>query len=67
MYGKGDLLQLFTLRHLHVLFDLVKVKKRKEMDGPARKYEDYEVLIDKDNAPKGVELIEKPWKGSRPF
>ena len=44
----------------HVLFDLVKVKKKEEIDGPARKYEDYEVLIDEDNAPKGVELIEKP-------
>ena len=36
----------FTLRHLHVLFDLVKVKKKEEIDGPARKYEDYEVIID---------------------
>ena len=44
----------------HVLFDLVKVRKKEEIDGPARKYEDYEVLIDEDNAPNGVKLIEEP-------
>ncbi len=60
MYGKGDLLQLFTLRHLHVLFDLVKVRKKEEIDGPARRYENYELLIDEDNVPNGVKLIEKP-------
>ncbi len=44
----------------HVLFDLVKVRKKEEIDGPARRYENYELLIDEDNVPNGVKLIEKP-------
>ena len=44
----------------HVLFDLVKVKKKEEIDGPARKYEDYEVIIDKGSVPQGIDPLEKP-------
>ncbi len=41
----------------HKLFDLVDVK-RKDETKPARKFSDYEVIIDRDNVPEGVELIE---------
>lgn len=41
----------------HELFDLVKVERR---DGakPVRAYEDYDVVLDGQNVPKGVEIIE---------
>lgn len=38
------------------LFDLVKVEKK--CDGAPRKFEDYEIIIDKDNVPSGVTLGE---------
>lgn len=41
----------------HKLFDLVQVKA-KDPHRPARSFSDYEVTIDKDALPKGVELIE---------
>lgn len=40
------------------LFDLVHVKKRDEKNVP-RSFSDYEVTIDKEKMPKGVELIEE--------
>ena len=48
------------MRYLHVLFDLVNVKKKEEIDGSARKYGDYDVGIDKDGISEKVKLIEKP-------
>ncbi len=41
----------------HVLFDLVKVQRKPGVDVP-RKFSDYEVTIDRENLPEGVELIE---------
>lgn len=40
------------------LFDLVHVKRRDEAKVP-RSFTDYEVTVDKDNVPNGVELIEE--------
>ncbi len=40
------------------LFDTVSVK-RKDESTPARKYSDYEVVIDTDGLPQGVEIIKK--------
>ena len=39
------------------LFDLVKVQKK--CDGAPRKFEDYEIIIDKANLPNGVAIEEK--------
>jgi CRISPR-associated protein Csd2 len=36
------------------LFDLIKVKRTTE--GPARSFSDYQVIVEQDNIPKGVEL-----------
>jgi CRISPR-associated protein Csd2 len=41
----------------HKLFDLVKVE-RKDESKPARQFDDYSVVIDKDNTPDGVTLNE---------
>ncbi len=41
----------------HVLFDLVKVQRRPGVDVP-RKFSDYEVTIDRENLPEGVEILE---------
>ena len=37
------------------LFELIEIKKRSE--GPARSFNDYQVIIDEGNLPQGVELI----------
>ena len=42
----------------HKLFDLIKVN-RKDDSKPSRCFEDYEVIINKENLPKGVNIIEK--------
>ncbi len=44
----------------HALFDLVKVKKRKDINGPARDFSDYVVTIDESALPENVELIVRP-------
>ncbi len=44
----------------HVLFDIVKVKKCEDVDGPAREYSDYVVTIDEKAVPENVELIIRP-------
>ena len=41
----------------HELFDLVKVERLDEAK-PARKFEDYKVVVDKSKLPQGVELVE---------
>lgn len=43
----------------HKLFELVKVKRKTDLEKPAREFSDYEVLIDRDNLPSGVTLEEK--------
>jgi CRISPR-associated protein Csd2 len=58
--------KLFVFRHdsplgsapAHALFDLVTVK-RKDEARPARAFADYQVTVDRERLPKGVELIEK--------
>ena len=42
----------------HKLFDRVKVTL-KDADKPARDFSDYEVTINRDNLPSGVEIIER--------
>ena len=41
----------------HKLFDLINITC-KDTSRPARKFSDYEVIIDKDNVPNGVNLQE---------
>lgn len=64
--GKMNVRKLIVFKHStmlgdspsHVLFDLVQVE-RKDSSKPARKYSDYEVKIDHNAVPDGVEIIEK--------
>lgn len=42
----------------HKLLELVKVQRRDGADGPARAYEDYEVVLDRQSVPEGVEVID---------
>ncbi len=42
----------------HKLFDLVKVDPAEGRTGPARAFSDYELSIDREGVPEGVELIE---------
>jgi len=44
----------------HQLFGLVEVKAKEGLDGPPRSFEDYEVTVDRDRLPAGVELLERP-------
>lgn len=41
----------------HALFDLIQVKPKKE-GVPARSFADYDVIIERDNLPAGVEIME---------
>lgn len=43
----------------HALFDLISIKRKGATTEPARKFEDYEVLIDEAKLPSGVKLIKK--------
>jgi len=64
--GKMALRKLIVFKHesklgnapSHKLFDLIDVE-RKEKGRPARAYTDYEIKINKDDIPDGVELLEK--------
>jgi len=57
--------KLFVFKHdsklgnapAHKLFELVQVKRKEGLEGPARSFSDYEVTIG--NTPEGVELLEK--------
>lgn len=40
------------------LFDLVRVKRAVDSEGPARAFSDYEVIVDKERTPEGVEIVE---------
>jgi len=42
----------------HELFDLIKIT-RKDENKPVRSYSDYNIIIDRENLPSGVELIER--------
>ncbi len=42
----------------HKLFDLVRVHKKADVTAP-RKYDDYEIMVDEDSIPAGIELIRK--------
>ncbi len=44
----------------HVLFGLVEVKAKENLEGPPRKFEDYEVVVQEDRLPAGVEVIQRP-------
>lgn len=64
--GKMALRKLVIFKHdtmlgnapAHKLFESVKVA-RKDMSRPARSYEDYSVVVNKDVIPEGVTLIER--------
>ena len=43
----------------HKLFDLVTAKRKNDDDSPARSFKDYEIMIDDNLIPEGVELIVK--------
>lgn len=64
--GKMGVQKLIIFKHeselgntqAHKLFDLIEVKK-KDLEFPPRSFEDYDVVIKRDNLPQGVELIER--------
>lgn len=65
--GKMNARKLIVFEHenklgnapAHKLFDLVNVKKANDSTAPARAFKDYEVTINTENKPTGVEIIEK--------
>jgi CRISPR-associated protein Csd2 len=65
--GKMNARKLVVFKHdsklgnapAHALFDRVKVERKKESSGPARSFTDYDVMINNNDLPTGVELIEK--------
>lgn len=42
----------------HKLFDLVKVERTTNSESPARSFSDYKVIVNKDDKPNNVEIIE---------
>ena len=64
--GKMAVRKLLVFKHQspignapsHILFDLIKAQ-RKDAQKPARNYSDYEITINKNGLPDGVELIVK--------
>lgn len=44
----------------HTLFDLVRIERTSGLEGPPRRFEDYEITVDRDALPDGVELLERP-------
>ncbi|AID44640.1 CRISPR-associated protein, Csd2 family [Candidatus Arthromitus sp. SFB-mouse-SU] len=65
-HGKMATRKLYVFEHetalgnapSHKLFDLIEVE-RKDKSKPSRHFNDYEISIDRDSLPKGVDLIEK--------
>lgn len=63
--GKMCLRKLYIFKHdsvlgnapAHILFDKIKIEKKAECN-PPRKFEDYDITVDKD-MPSGVEFIER--------
>ena len=43
----------------HKLFDRISIARAGDTSVPPRKFSDYSVMVDKQNLPSGVELIEK--------
>jgi len=64
--GKMNARRLIAFKHnsalgnapAHKLFDLVTVARNGNANGPARTFSDYEVNVNKEDVPPGVELIE---------
>lgn len=64
--GKMAVRKLVVFKHesklgntqAHKLFDLIKVE-RKDKSQPPRNYSDYEVTVNRQNVPQGVELMER--------
>lgn len=44
----------------HTLFDLVDVKAKEGLNGPPRRFQDYEVSVRRESLPEGVELLQHP-------
>ena len=65
--GKMNARKLIVFKHdsmlgnapAHKLFDLVSVKRATDIIKPARAFSDYDVKIDRNNLPQGVNLEEK--------
>jgi CRISPR-associated protein Csd2 len=67
--SRGEMVtrKLFIFRHAnqlgnapaHALFERIGIERTGDGSAPARKFADYEVTIDKQNLPDGVELLEK--------
>jgi CRISPR-associated protein Csd2 len=66
--GKMNARKLIVFKHesalgnapAHLLFDLVSVERRSDESRPARSFkDDYQIIIDEDNLPRGVTLEEK--------
>jgi len=65
--GKMNARKLIVFKHTsmlgnapaHKLFDLVTVKRATDITKPARAFSDYDVKIDRNNVPQGVNLEEK--------
>ena len=64
--GKMTVRKLIVFKHegvlgnapSHILLDRIQVN-RKDSEMPARSYNDYEIIINKENMPNGVEVYEK--------
>ena len=64
--GKMTVRKLIVFKHegvlgnapSHILLDRIQVN-RKDSEMPARSYSDYEIIINKENMPNGVEVYEK--------
>ena len=64
--GKMTVRKLIVFKHegvlgnapSHILLDRIRVN-RKDSEMPARSYSDYEIIINKENMPNGVEVYEK--------
>jgi CRISPR-associated protein Csd2 len=65
--GKMNTRKLIVFKHesalgnapAHLLFDLVKVERNGTSEGPARKFTDYNIHVDLESIPAGVEIMEK--------
>lgn len=64
--GKMSARKLVVFKHAtvlgnmpaHLLFDRVKVERKGDTTKPARSFEDYQIVVNKDNAPQQVEIKE---------
>ncbi len=64
--GKMNTRKLVAFKHTsklgnapaHTLFDLVGIRRQGDDSVPARAFEDYEVVVDDNSAPEGVDVVE---------